>query len=77
MFKSQIAIRKTSAGDVQTQEKKRKQIGIGCGQQKSKYLTDKISDQTFNSHVKTDIFQKIIDCDWLRQGQLVVDQLAL
>ena len=43
--------RKTSAGDVQIQEKKRKRNGIGCGQQTSKYLTDKISDQIFNSHV--------------------------
>ena len=51
LLKSQIVIRIIPAGDVQIQEKKRKWIGIGCGQQTSKYLTDKISDQTFNSHV--------------------------
>ena len=31
-------------------KKKRKRNGIGCGRQTSKYLTDKISHQIFNSH---------------------------
>ena len=51
LFKSQIVFPKTSAGDLQIHEKKRKRNGIGCVQQTSKYLTDKISDQTVNSHV--------------------------
>ena len=51
LFKYQIIFRKTPAGDVQIQEKKRKRIGIGCGRQTSKYLTDKIRYQTYNSQV--------------------------
>ena len=58
LFKSQIVFRKTPTGDVQIRKKKRKRNGIACGQQTSKYLTDKISDQTFNSHVNV-IFQYI------------------
>ena len=50
--------RKTPAGDVQIQEKKRKRNGIGRGRQTSKYLTDKISHQIFNSHANI-IFQYI------------------
>ena len=51
LFKYQIIFRKTPAGDVQIQEEKRKRISIGCGRQTSKYLTDKIRYQTYNSHV--------------------------
>ena len=36
LFKSQIFIRKTAAGDVQIQKKKRKRIGIGCGRRNFK-----------------------------------------